>query len=104
MTEVTYKAKFLAESRDIMGYTSYVFENLEYSNVDNHYIMCVRFPNWNQASFIIGDVGYLNVRYVEEGKDKWFDGKDFNFYRYTNVIFMKFILEKPLIETEIILD
>lgn len=104
MTEVTYKAKFLAESRDIMGYTSYVFENLEYSNVDDHYIMCVRFPNWNQASFMIGDVGYLNVRYVEEGKDKWFDGKDFNFYRYTNVIFMKFILEKPLIETEIILD
>ena len=104
MTEVTYKAKFLAESRDIIGYTSYVFENLEYSNVDNHYIMCVRFPNWNQASFMIGDVGYLNVRYVEGGKDKWFDGKDFNFYRYTNMIFMKFILEKPLIETEIILD
>lgn len=104
MTEVTYKVKFLAESRDIMGYTSYVFENLEYSNVDDHYIMCVRFPNWSQASFMIGDVGYLNVRYVEEGKDKWFDGKDFNFYRYTNVIFMKFILEKPLIETEIILD
>ena len=104
MIEVTYKAKFLAESRDIMGYTSYVFENLEYSNVDDHYIMCVRFPNWSQASFMIGDVGYLNVRYVEEGKDKWFDGKDFNFYRYTNVIFMKFILEKPLIETEIILD
>ena len=105
MIEVTYKAKFLAESKDIMGYTSYVFENLEYSNADNHYIMCVRFPNWSQASFMIGDVGYLNVRYVEEGKDKWYDGKEFIAYRYTNVIFMKFINEQPItVMDEIILD
>ena len=91
MTETTIYAKFIAESIDFMGYTSYVFENLESTCWDNKYIMCVRFPNWNQASFNIGDTGYLNVRYVEQGVDKWFDGENFNFYRYTNVIFMKFI-------------
>ena len=105
MTETTIHVKFIAESIDFMGYTSYVFENLESTNWDNKYIMCVRFPNWDQSSFNIGDIGYLNVRYVEQGVDKWFDGKNFNFYRYTNVIFMKFILEKPPInEVEVILD
>ena len=105
MTETTIHVKFVAESIDFMGYTSYVFENLESTNWDNKYIMCVRFPNWDQASFNIGDIGYLNIRYVEQGVDKWFDGKNFNFYRYTNVIFIKFILEKPPInEVEVILD
>lgn len=105
MTEVTYHVKFLAESMDCMNYHTYVFENLEYTNCENHYIMCVRFPNWNQASFNIGDVGFLNVKNVEAGVDKWFDGTDFNSYRYTNTIFMKFVLEKPMvIQSEVILD
>ena len=104
MIEETIHAKLLTKDLDMMGYTTYVFENLEYDNWRDHYIMCVRFPNWDQKPFSIGDIGFLKVRYVEGGKDKWYDGKDFNFYRYTNVIFMKFILEKPLIETEIILD
>lgn len=105
MTEVTYRVKFLAENVDSMGYYSYVFENLDYDNWDNHYIMCVRFPNWEQSAFNIGDIGYLNVRYVEAGIDKWYDGEDFIFYRYTNVIFMKFILEKPMVVIdEVIID
>ena len=67
--------------------------------------MCVRFPNWNQSIFNIGDIGFLNVRFVEAGVDKWFDGTGFNSYRYTNVIFMKFVLEKPMvIQSEVILD
>ena len=105
MTEVTYHVKFLAESMDCMNYHTYVFENLEYTNCENHYIMCVRFPNWNQSIFNIGDIGFLNVRFVEAGVDKWFDGTGFNSYRYTNVIFMKFVLEKPMvIQSEVILD
>ena len=96
MTEVTYHVKFLAESMDCMNYHTYVFENLEYTNCENHYIMCVRFPNWNQSIFNIGDIGFLNVRFVEAGVDKWFDGTGFNSYRYTNVIFMKFVFIKLL--------
>ena len=104
MIETTIHAKFIAESIDFMGYTSYVFENLESTNWDNKYIMCVRFPNWNQAFFSIGDIGYLNVRYVEQGVDKWFDGKDFIPYNYDNVIFYVFKHEQPVVTEEIILD
>ena len=104
MTETTIYAKFVAESVDFMGYTSYVFENLESTNWDNKYIMCVRFPNWNQAFFNIGDIGYLNVRYVEQGIDKWFDGKDLISYNYDNVIFHVFKHEQPIVTEEIVLD
>jgi hypothetical protein len=105
MIERTYRAKFVAESVDHMGYRTYVFENLNCTSCEDQYIMCVRYPNWNQATFNIGDVGFLNVRSVEAGVDKWFDGTDFNSYRYTDIVFMKFVLEKPMIiQSEVILD
>lgn len=102
--EITYHAKLVAEYDDEMGYINYVFENLEYEDIDNKYIMCVQFPNWNQCSFKINDVGYVSVRYVEEGADKWFDGTDFVPYKYTNVIFLKFIHEKVEYNGQILLD
>ena len=104
MIEITIHAKFIAESIDFMGYTSYVFENLESTNWDNKYIMCVRFPNWNQAFFSIGDIGYLNVRYVEQGVDKWFDRKNLIPYNYDNIIFLVFKHEQRMITEEIMLD
>lgn len=88
-----------------MGYTNYVFKDLEYTNYDYQYIMCVRFPNWEQAAFDIGDEGFVTIRYVQEGVDKWFDGEGFNTYKYTNIIFLKFIHLKPEIkQPEIIVD
>lgn len=67
--------------------------------------MCVRFPNWNQCSMKLGDVGYVSLRYVEEGIDKWYDGTDFVPYKETNIIFLKFIHEKPSLECgQILLD
>lgn len=103
--EVTYHVKFVAEYEDGMGYANYVFECLEYDNLDYKYIMCVRFPNWNQCSMKLGDVGYVSLRYVEEGIDKWYDGKDFVPYKETNIIFLKFIHEKPSLECgQILLD
>lgn len=102
---VTYHVKFVASCTDGMGYTNYVFEDLEFQDYDYKYIMCVRFPNWNQASFNYEDEGYVTVRYVREGIDKWFDGKDFISYKDTNVIFMKFIPLKPKVDVSgIILD
>ena len=58
---VTYHVKLLAEHYDILGYTNYVFEDLEYKNYDYKYIMCVRFPNWNQAAFKLDDEGYVKT-------------------------------------------
>ncbi len=88
-----------------MGYTNYVFKDLEYTNYDYQYIMCVRFPNWEQTTFDIGDEGFVTIRYVQEGVDKWFDGEGFNTYKYTNIIFLKFIHLKPETkQPEIIVD
>ena len=103
--EVTYHVKFLAESYDSAGYFTYVFENLEYTDIDYKYIMCVRFPNWEQEYFKIGDSGYLSVRYVTGGIDKWFDGTSFNYYKYTNIIFLKFVkTSEPVMLDDIIVQ
>mgnify|MGYP003319285134 CR=1 FL=1 len=93
MEELTLKVKLLAFSRDIDQYTTYVFENLESTSPDDKYLMCVKFPNWNQSEIALHDIGYLNVRYVREGISKWYDGEKMNTYKYTNVIFLKFIKE-----------
>lgn len=101
---VTYHVKFLASCTDGLGYINYVFEDLNFKDYDYQYLMCVRFPNWEQSTFNIGDVGYVTVKYVREGIDKWYDGTNFNTYKYTNIIFLKFIPEQEKITTELILD
>lgn len=102
---VTYHVKLLAEHYDILGYTNYVFEDLEYKDYDYKYIMCVKFPNWNQSKIYLNDEGFVTVRYIREGVDKWFDGNNFISYKYTNIMFLKFIPLKPEINpSEIILD
>lgn len=100
MNQITIHAKLVAEYTDGMGYTSYVFEDLEFTDNDFRYIMCVRFPNWDQGPINLDDKGYLSVRYVEEGVDKWFDGTKMVPYKYTNVIFLKFIEEKPKVNID----
>lgn len=101
--EITYHAKLVAKNTDALGYTSFVFENLEYSNLDYKYIMCVMFPNWNQDCIEIGDIGYITFKYVREGIDKWFNGVEFVPYKYTNIIFLKFIKDSIKIDTKNIL-
>jgi hypothetical protein len=101
--EITLKAKLVASYKDGMGYTSYVFQDLNFKDYDYQYIMCVRFPNWNNPPVSIGDVGFLTVKYVREGEDEWYNGSDFIKYNYTNIIFLKFIHNRPHTES-IILD
>lgn len=103
--EVTYKVKLVAKASDPMGYINYVFENLEYTDMDNHYVMCVQFPNWEQSVIDIDDTGYAKLKYVEAGIDKWYDGNDFVAYKDTNIIFLKFIREYKVSRSDnIILD
>ena len=92
--EITYHAKLVAKVTDGLDYTTYVFENLEYTDEDYKYFMCVRFPNWNQGRINLEDIGYVTVKYVKGGIDKWYDGHDFVAYKYTNIIFLSFIQEK----------
>ena len=99
------KAKLVALDIDCLGYTNYVFENLNNTSIDDQFVMCVRFPNWNQATFKLDDEGYVTVRYVREGIDEWPDGKEFIAYKHTNLVFLKFIPIKPKVDiSEIILD
>lgn len=103
--EITYHVKFIAEGDEGNGYMLYVFERLEYDNLDDKYIMCVKFPNWHYLSFKLGDIGYVSVRYVEEGKDKWFDGTDFIPFKNSHIIFLKFVHDKViLVDNKMIID
>ena len=104
MEEVTLHVKLNAKYIDIGDYTTYVFENLDYKDYDSQYIMCVQFPNWNQSPIEIGDIGYVNIRYVKEGISQWFDGEKMNVYKYTNVVFLKFIKEQEQINREFLVD
>ena len=91
MEEITLHVKLVAKAIDIGDYITYVFENLEPKSYENQYIMCVQFPNWNQPIININDQGFVNVRYVKEGVSQWYDGEKMNVYKYTNVVFLKFV-------------
>jgi hypothetical protein len=93
--EITYKAKLVAKEKDYCDYITYVFKNTNSTSSDDEYIMCVQFPNWDQSTININDSGYLHVRYVQEGVSQWFDGNTLQYYKYTNIIFLKFIPDKP---------
>lgn len=88
-----------------MGYVSFVFEDLEYQNLNFKYRTLIKFPNWNYNAFNIGDEGFVTFKIVREGIDEWYDGSKFIKYNNDNFIFLKFIPIKPKVETtEIILD
>lgn len=102
--DLTIHAKLVAFVTDGLGYTNYVFENLEYNDVLYKYIMCVRFPNWCHGIIKIGDEGFLSYKYVRGGIDEWFDGENHIKYKYTNFIFMKFVDCTPIKDEDIIVD
>ena len=104
MTTVTYHVEVIGSYNQGFGYIWHIFKNLEPTNPDIMYITCIEFPNWIKDTFNPGDKGYLTVKYVEQGVDKWFDGKNFIPYNCDNVIFLVFKHEQLTITEEIILD
>ena len=104
MIAVTYHVEVIGSYNQNFGYIWHVFKNLEPLDPDIQYIACVEFPNWIKDTFNPGDKGYLTVKYVEQGIDKWFDGKDLVPYNYDNVIFHVFKHEQPMVTEEITLD
>ncbi|MBR2248449.1 MAG: hypothetical protein IJ880_15775 [Bacilli bacterium] len=105
MTQATYHVELIGSYNEGLGYIWYVFKNLESNgDPDREYIACVRLPNWNCDKFNEGDVGYVTVKDVIEGEDRWFDGKDLHFYNYSMTIFLKFKHEKMKVVEEVILD
>ena len=104
MTTVTYHVEVIGSYNQGFGYVWHIFKNLEPINPDTMYIACIEFPNWTKDSFITGDKGYLTVKYVEQGIDKWFDRKNLIPYNYDNIIFLVFKHEQRMITEEIMLD
>lgn len=104
MEEVALYVQLKAKNIDLGGYITYVFENLNFQTYENQYVMCVQFPNWNQSEIRVGDVGYVNVRYVKEGISQWYDGEKMHVYKYTNVVFLKFVKEPEKVNKEILID
>lgn len=72
------------------SYITYVFRNLD----TNGYEMCTRLPNWDCQFLKIGDTGYIKTKFVQAGKDTWFDGEKEIFYKYTNIYFENFVPDK----------
>jgi hypothetical protein len=105
MNKITIHTKLVDYNIDINGYITYVFLNLEYTDWTNKYIMCVRYPNWDQAPFKLGEKGYLTYDEVEGGVDKYFDRMDstFKVYNFTNIIFNKFVKEVDNSKKDIII-
>ena len=104
MTIITYHVEVIGSYNQGFGYIWHVFKNLEPLDPDIQYIACVEFPNWIKDTFNPGDKGYLTVKYVEQGVDKWFDRKNLIPYNYDNIIFLVFKHEQRMITEEIMLD
>ena len=104
MTIVTYHVEVIGSYNQGYGYIWHVFKNLEPLDPDIQYIACVEFPNWIKDTFNPGDKGYLTVKYVEQGVDKWFDRKDLIPYNCDNIIFLVFKHEQRMVTEEIMLD
>jgi hypothetical protein len=72
---------------------------------DGNFFMCTVFPNWEGYIPSKGDVGYIEVEFVEGGDNYWEkDSGTTRKYNYTMLIFKRFILKVETTENkEIIL-
>lgn len=86
-----------------LGYTTYVFENLEEHRWDTKYKMVTRCPNWDHRAINVGEEGFLTYEDHEAGKSQWFDGTNMQYYRYTMSQFMKFIAKPKEITTDFVM-
>lgn len=99
-------AQLVAKETDYADYTTYVFQVLDeviINEIKSLYVMCVQWPNWQQDKIELGDKGYLKYKEVRAGVDEWYDGTAHNFYKYSNVIFEKFVKCEALNTKEVLL-
>lgn len=101
---ITLKAKLIEYTEEFGGYIVYIFENLEFTNWDNRYIMCIRYPNWDQVPFALNSEGYLTFTLIEAG-NKYYDARsgENRIYTYTHNRFDKFIpIQKRIVDNKIV--
>lgn len=101
--EFTLYCKVRSIKRTPLGYSYYVFENLDWIKRDYKYITLVRFPNWDCPELKEEDTGFVVMKIVSAGKDTWYDNKLDTFFKYhcSQNIFLNFIFDKPQLEDQI---
>lgn len=104
VNELTLHVKLITKIEDLLGYKTYVFQDLDQESTDYKYIMCTEFPNWDSYHPDINQEGFVNVRYIQAGVDQWFDGHSFKTYRYSNIQFLKFIPQTLPEDSSLVLD
>lgn len=87
----TLLAELVASHRDPYGYITYIFQNLDFKDDDDRYVMCTRYPNWQVRDLKLGDKGFLTVLEIVAGEDKWFNGTKMIPYTCSTVQFLKFV-------------
>lgn len=102
---ITIHGQLVALEKDIGGYITYVFKNLENAPFGYNYVMCKRWPNWECVQVNLGDVGYLTYMDVVAGRDTWYDKETQQEipYNYSDVVFLNFVPDKIDNSKEIIL-
>ena len=99
---LTFLTELVEKSNDSLGYITYVFKNLEFTDIYNKYIMCTQFPNWQHRILDVGEIGYLTFEERIAGDSKWFDGNSFHPYNYTCIQFIRFIEKQKTQENKTI--
>ena len=102
---VTVYCQLVASETDIMGYTTYVFKNLEDAPFGHKYLMITRMPRWEHREWDLGEIGYVTYNEVIAGVDKWYspDTGQMIPYNYTNIYFIKFVRKVDSSKKDIIL-
>ena len=96
----TFKGELVAYRKEM--YSSYVFKNLdEPNNSLMRYITVTILPNWTTILPEIGDAGFVECEYVNQGDSfirRSTGEKDT--YLYTACYFINFIKEQPKIKNK----
>ncbi len=102
---ITLKAKLIEFSEEFGGYVNYVFENLDSNEWDKKYILCCRYPHWDNPPIALGSVGFLTFTLIEAGSN-YYDVRsgENRFYCYTHNRFDKFIpIQERIVDNKIVM-
>lgn len=93
--------KLITEQDEIGGYKVYVFENLDYTDWYDKYIMCVRYPNWDAPDIKIDEEGYLSFTEIIPG-NQYFNVKtrQTDVFLYSHIRFNKFVRLKEKVKLD----
>ena len=88
---ITIKAKVI--EKEDGNYKNYIFADLD---SPGDYYLITQYPNWEQKTINIDDIGYLTFYIIIAGKSKYFENKNieipsFSYYKYTHLALVKFI-------------